>query len=184
VLDLNYLDLVFDCHEIDKLDAIKENSLDVITLTNTLDHLKRPIVFLNRAANKLKLGGKVIATEPFFSAINCHLQVSDQEALDFRISEPELGEMQGPLASANIALPWLIFFRRRERPQPFNDNFDLASLSAWPFSALSYMAPGGMSRRLRVPRFLYRMLFAVDLAISRRSARFCAVFFSLTLTRR
>jgi len=136
VLDLNYLDLVFDCHEIDKLDAIKENSLDVITLTNALDHLKRPIVFLNRAANKLKLGGKVIATEPFFSAINCHLQVSDQEALDFRISEPELGEMQGPLASANIALPWLIFFRRRERPQPFNDNFDLASLSAWPFSAL------------------------------------------------
>ncbi len=141
MLDLNYLDLVFDCHEIDKLDAIKENSLDVITLTNALDHLKRPIVFLNRAANKLKLGGKVIATEPFFSAINCHLQVSDQEALDFRISEPELGEMQGPLASANIALPWLIFFRRRERPQPFNDNFDLASLSAWPFSALSYMAP-------------------------------------------
>ena len=95
MLDLNYLDLVFDCHEIDKLDAIKENSLDVMTLTNALDHLKRPIAFLNRAANKLKLGGKVIATESFFSAINCHPQVSDQEAVDFRISEPELGEMQG-----------------------------------------------------------------------------------------
>src|SRR6266403_3229208 len=27
VLDLSYLDLVFDCHEIDKLDAIKDNSL-------------------------------------------------------------------------------------------------------------------------------------------------------------
>jgi hypothetical protein len=34
VLDLDYLDLVFDCHEIDKLDAIEDNSLDVITLTN------------------------------------------------------------------------------------------------------------------------------------------------------
>src|ERR1044071_8780275 len=34
VLDLDYLDVVFDCHEIDKLDAIKDNSLDVITLTN------------------------------------------------------------------------------------------------------------------------------------------------------
>ena len=66
MLDLNYLDLVFDCHEIDKLDAIKENSLDVITLTNALDHLKRPIVFLNRAANKLKLGGKSDRDRAFF----------------------------------------------------------------------------------------------------------------------
>src|SRR6266481_9463506 len=27
VLDLEYLDLVFDCHEIDKLDSIKDNSI-------------------------------------------------------------------------------------------------------------------------------------------------------------
>ena len=69
VLDLDYLDLVFDCHDIDKLDAIKDESLDVITLTNVLHHLKSPLAFLNRAANKLKPGGKVIATEPFFSAV-------------------------------------------------------------------------------------------------------------------
>src|SRR4029077_17123464 len=28
VLDLDYLDLVFDCHEIETLEAIKDNSLD------------------------------------------------------------------------------------------------------------------------------------------------------------
>jgi 2-polyprenyl-3-methyl-5-hydroxy-6-metoxy-1,4-benzoquinol methylase len=66
ILQLDYLDLVFDCHEIDKLDAIKDNSLDVITVTNVLHHLKSPIAFLNCAAGKLKPGGKVIATEPFF----------------------------------------------------------------------------------------------------------------------
>src|SRR5467141_939578 len=70
VLDLDYLDIVFDCHEIDRLDAIKDNSLDVITLTNVLHHLKSPIAFLDRAAIKLKSGGKVIATEPFFSAVS------------------------------------------------------------------------------------------------------------------
>ena len=52
VLDLNYLDLVIDCHEIDKLDAIKDASLHVITLTNVLHHLKNPITFLNGAASK------------------------------------------------------------------------------------------------------------------------------------
>src|SRR4030095_16173949 len=51
VLELTYFDLVFDCHDIDKLDTIKDESLDVITLTNVLHHLKSPIAFLNRAAN-------------------------------------------------------------------------------------------------------------------------------------
>jgi SAM-dependent methyltransferase len=185
VLELDYLDLVFDCHEIDKLDTIKDNSLDVITLTNVLHHLKNPIAFLNRAANKLKRNGKVIATEPFFSAISTVIfKYLHHEPVDLKISEPELEEVQGPLASANIALPWLIFFRRRDWLQCLNDNFDLANLSLRPFSALSYMATGGISRMLPVPHFLYRALFPVDLALSRCCPRLCASFFTLTLTRR
>src|SRR6058998_3828603 len=110
VLDLDYLDLVFDCHQIDKLDAIEDDSLDVITLTNVLHHLKSPIAFLNRAASKLKSGGKVIATEPFFSVVSTLIfKYLHHEPVDFRISEPELRYVEGPLGSANIALPWLIF---------------------------------------------------------------------------
>ncbi|PYK05388.1 MAG: class I SAM-dependent methyltransferase [Verrucomicrobia bacterium] len=185
VLDLSYLDLVFDCHEIDKLDAIKDNSLDVITLTNVLHHLKSPIAFLKRAVKKLKSGGKVIATEPFFSVLSTVIfKYLHHEAVDFRVSEPELGGVQGPLASANIALPWLIFFRKPEWLQRLNDNFDLATLSVRPFSALSYMVTGGISHRLPVPGFLYRMLFRVDLALSRRFPSFCASFFTVTLTPR
>jgi SAM-dependent methyltransferase len=185
VLDLDYLDLVFDCHEIDKLDAIADNSLDVITLTNVLHHLKSPIAFLNRAASKLKSGGKVIATEPFFSVVSTvifkHLH---HEPVDFDISQPELDHVEGPLASANIALPWLIFFRHREWLQRLSDEFHLASFSTRPFTALSYMATGGISHRLPIPRFLYRILFAADLALSRSIPRFCASFFTVTLTRR
>lgn len=185
VLDLDYLDLVFDCHNLDKLDAIKDSSLDVITLTNVLHHLKRPILFLNRAASKLKSGGKVIATEPFFSVWSTLIfKYLHHEPVDFRISQPELAQVAGPLGSANIALPWLIFFRRRDWLQRLNENFDLATLSTRPFSALSYMATGGISRRLPVPHFLYRVLFAIDLYLSRRFPGFCAAFFTVTLTRR
>ena len=101
-----------------------------------------------------------------------------------RISKPELAQVQGPLASANIALPWLIFFRKSEWLQCLNDNFDLTNCSARPFSALSYMVTGGISHRLPVPLFLYRMLFRIDLALSRRFPSFCAAFFTVTLTRR
>ncbi len=185
VLDLDYLDLVFDCHEIDKLGAIKDESLDIITLTNVLHHLKSPIAFLNRAASKLKSGGKVIATEPFFSVLSTVVfKYLHHEPVDFRISQPELGHVKGPLASANIALPWLIFFRKRDWLQRLNDNFDITSFSTRPFSAVSYMATGGISRRLPVPGFLYRLLFRVDLALSRRFPSFCAAFFTVTLTRR
>jgi SAM-dependent methyltransferase len=185
VLDLDYLDLVFDCHEIDKLSAIKDESLDVITLTNVLHHLKNPIAFLNRAAKKLKSGGKVIATEPFFSFLSTSIfKYLHHEPVNLRISEPELKDVRGPLASANIALPWLIFFRNRDWLQRMNDKFDLARLSLRPFSALSYMATGGISRKLPVPRFLYGILFRVDLAISRRFPCFCAAFFTVVLTRR
>jgi SAM-dependent methyltransferase len=184
VLDLDYLDLVFDCHGIDKLDAIKDNSIDVITLTNVLHHLKNPIAFLNRAASKLKSGGKVIATEPFFSVLSTPVfKFLHHEAVDFRISEPELEKVEGPLASANIALPWLIFFRQREWLQRLNENFDVATLSTRPFSALSYMATGGISRRFRIPHFVYRWLFLVDLAMSRRFPGLCAAFFTVVLTR-
>jgi 2-polyprenyl-3-methyl-5-hydroxy-6-metoxy-1,4-benzoquinol methylase len=185
VLDLDYLDLVFDCHEIDKLDAIENNSLDVITLTNVLHHLKSPVLFLNRAASKLKSGGKVIATEPFFSVWSTLIfKYLHHEPVDFRISEPELGPVGGPLGSANIALPWLIFFRRCEWLQRLNDNFDLATVFVRPFSALSYMATGGISHRLPVPHFLYRLLFPIDLAFSRRLPQWCAAFMTVTLTRR
>jgi SAM-dependent methyltransferase len=185
VINLDYLDLVFDCHEIDKLDAIKDDTVDVISLTNVLHHLKNPISFLNCAASKLKSGGKVIATEPFFSVVSTPIfKYLHHEPVDFGIAKPELAKVRGPLASANIALPWLIFFRRREWLQRLNENFDLASFTARPFSALSYMATGGISRRLPVPYLLYRVLFPVDLTLSRCFPRLFASFFTLTMTRR
>src|SRR5438552_10611545 len=140
VLDLEYLDLVFDCHEIDKLDAIKDNSLDVVTVTNVLHHLKSPIAFLNRAASKLKSGGKLIATEPFFSLLSTGIfKYLHHEPVDFQISEPELSNVHGPLASANIALPWLIFFRKREWLQRFSNYLDFMSFLILPFRAFLFM---------------------------------------------
>ena len=185
MLDLDYLDLVFDCHEIDKLDAIKDESLDVITLTNVLHHLKSPIAFLNRAASKLKHGGKVIATEPFFSFLSTPIfKYLHHEPVDFRISEPELKDVQGPLASANIALPWLIFFRRRDWVESLNEKYEVEKCSLRPFTALSYMATGGISRKLPIPRWLYRACFPADLFLSRCFPRLCASFFTVVLPRR
>ena len=150
-----------------------------------LHHLKSPIEFLNRAANKLKRGGKVIATEPFFSILSTPIfKYLHHEPVDFGISEPELKSVRGPLASANIALPWLIFFRRRDWADKVSENYDVANCSVRFFSAVSYMATGGISQKCQSLSWLYRAFFPMDVFLSRCFPRLCASFFTIVLSRR
>jgi SAM-dependent methyltransferase len=184
VLDLDYLDHVFDCHEIEQLDRVADASLDIITLTNVLHHLQRPIDFLHGAAKKLKPGGLVIATEPYFSWISTliyrHLH---HEPVDFGIETPELAEVRGPLSSANEALPWLIFTRPGWR-RKIEEDYEFERDPFRPFTALAYFATGGISRRLGIPHALYRILFALDLFWSRLFPMMSAAFFTIRLRRR
>ncbi len=184
VLELDYLDYVFDCHHIDQFEPIADASLDVITLTNVLHHLKSPIEFLTKAARKLRRGGKLIATEPYFSTISrliyLHLH---HEPVDFSIDKPELAEVRGPLSSANGALAGLIF-ERPEWKKEIAREFDFEEPLFRPFTGLSYFATGGISRRLPIPGGIYRLLFAIDLWLSRLLPRFTASFFTVTLTRK
>ena len=185
VLEFDYLDYVFDCHSIDQFDPIENESLDVITLTNVLHHLRSPIDFLNKAACKLKPGGKVIATEPFFSTLSTFIfTYLHHEPVDFGISEPVVEEVRGPLASANIALPWLIFARRPDWGERLRGNFDFDAASFTPFSGVSYMATGGISRRFPISAALYRMLFQVDQRLSEQFPKLLASFFTIRLTRK
>jgi hypothetical protein len=78
----------------------------------------------------------------------------------------------------------MIFFRRRDWLHRLDENYDMVGLSVRPFTALSYMITGGISHKLPVPHFLYRILFPVDLALSRWFPRLCASFFTVTLRRR
>jgi SAM-dependent methyltransferase len=184
VLDLDHLDHVFDCHHIDQFEPIADNSLDVITLTNALHHLRSPIEFLSKAARKLKPGGQIIATEPYFSLLSTFIyKYLHQEPVDFSITKPELAEVRGPLSSANGPLASLIF-ERPEWRKKIEANFTLEYPLFRPFSSLSYFATGGISRRIPIPNAIYRLFFLIDLWLSRLLPRLLASFFTITLTRK
>jgi len=184
VLQLDYLDYVFDCHHIDQFQLIRDQSLDVITLTNVLHHLKSPIDFLTKAAQKLKPKGVLIATEPHFSLFSTLIyKIIHHEPVDFSIETPELAEVRGPLSSANQALPWLIF-RRPEWRQQVAQYFDFDPRRFRPFTAFSYFLTGGISHRVPLPPVLYRPLFALDLWLSRLIPQIAASFYTIRLVRK
>lgn len=184
VLDLDYLDFVFDCHEINQVSEIADGSLDFITLTNVLHHLRDPLLFLNRAATKLKPGGKIILTEPYFSTLSSLIyKYLHHEPVVFDLHEPLLSEVTGRLASANQALPHLIFFSPKKWSDRLLGNYRFSKRQVRYFTSIAYMATGGISRKLPVPKFLYRAYFALDLLASQLAPKLFASFFTIVLTR-
>jgi SAM-dependent methyltransferase len=182
ILDLDYLDIVFDCHQIADLDRIPDHSLDVITLTNVLHHLRDPLAFLRGAARKLARGGRVYMTEPYFSWLSYPMyKLLHHEPVDFGITRPVLNQIEGPLSTSNQAMPHMIFITRPEWRAELADLYDMDKLGLSYFTSLSYPATGGISRIFPVPHGLYRLFFSVDHAVARIAPRLFASFFTTRL---
>ncbi len=185
ILDLDYLDHVFDCQEIDQYDAIPDHSIDIITMTNVLHHIKDPLVFLTRAASKLCSGGEIIMVEPYFSALSYPIyKLLHYEPVDFSITRPLLETITGPLSSSNQAIPYMLFVSRPDWLKELSFHYDTANVKLQYFSSLSYMASGGISRALWMPSLIYRAAFPIDNFLARLAPRLFASFFIVRLRRK
>ncbi len=185
ILDLEYLDYQMDCHRIDEVRYIANESLDIITLTNVLHHLKDPLSFLAKASAKLKQGGRIIMVEPYFSVLSRRVyKYLHHEPSVFDLDEPLLHEIKGPLSSANMAIPYMIFFSNKNWHVRLSSIYDFSPKSADYFSSLSYMVTGGITRKLPIPGFLYKMVFKTDLWLANKFPRFLSAFFIMKLTKK
>lgn len=183
IMELEYLDHIFNAEEIDSYEKISNDSLDIISLTNVLHHLKNPCDFLIKASQKLRKGGLIIFTEPYVSIISKPLYLHfHYESTDLHIKKPELPEVQGPLSSANNALPFLIF--NGPWADALRSTYDFSKQDKRYFSSLSYMATGGIRRNFRIPAIIYKPFFYIDLALSRLFPKIFASFFIQVLKKK
>ncbi|MCX5815291.1 MAG: methyltransferase domain-containing protein [Proteobacteria bacterium] len=185
IIDLEYLDYKLDCHKIDEFDYIANESLDIVTLINVLHHLRDPLSFLTKASIKLKQGGQIIMVEPYFSSLSKLVyRYLHHEPSVFEVDEPLLQEIKGPLSSANMAIPYMIFFSNKNWSSRLSLIYNFSPKSVAYFSSLSYMATGGISRKLPIPGFLYKNLFKIDLWLANIFPRLLSSFFIMKLTKK
>jgi len=184
ILSIEGLDFVFDCHKIGEFHGIQNSTLDLIVLTNVLHHLQKPLNFLINARTKLKDNGSIIITEPYFSWISSSIyRFIHHEAVDSSIKTPELkSEEDSPLSSANVVLPYLVFFKKMEWLANVNKYYQIELLGC--FSSLSYFVTGGISKCFPIPHILYKIIFKFDRSITKYFPRIAASFFTVKLTKK
>jgi len=137
-----------------------DESIGTIGMLNVLHHLPRPELFFEEAQRALAPGGRIILIEPFVSFLSkiifIHLH---HEPFDPRSASWDLPE-QGPMSTANDAMPYLIFFRDRSR---FETLFpSLKIVRAEPHTVYSYIVSGGVSMRSLAPGFMFKPLIGLE----------------------
>lgn len=185
IMALDYLDFQFDALEIDVCEELKGMSFDIIVMTNVLHHLKDPLLFLIKASGKLRPGGKIIFTEPYFSILSYPIyKLLHHEASIFTGIRPVLDNIKGPLSTSNMANPYMVFFSRNEWLKEVFPYFKSKEISISYYTGISYFLTGGISRRIPFPEIIFRWIFKMDLKIASLFPRWWASFFTVSLTKK
>ncbi|MEE8574883.1 MAG: class I SAM-dependent methyltransferase [Thermodesulfobacteriota bacterium] len=147
-LDLPGVDMNFSALDM----PFEDSSVDAYIMIDVFHHLPEPALFLKEAARTLRSGGRIVMIEPAVTAWS-RLIYENLHHEDF---DPRAGwsfDATGPLSSANIALPWIIFSRDLGE---FEEKFPmLRRVSLVNHTPFLYLFSGGVSLKQLAPSFSY-----------------------------
>ena len=141
-----------------------DESVAAFFLLGTLHHIKEPDKFFSEVSRCLKPGAKVIMIEPnntpfsrfFFKHI--HHEQFDEKKDSWQV------DGVGRLADANLAMPWLIFGRDREK---FLTKYpDLEILQINKHTPFRMFLSGGLSYRQFVPSSSFKFFTNIEKMLS------------------
>lgn len=136
----------------------KDSSVSAFFLKDVLHHIKDPAGFFIEARRCLIPQGKIIMIEPFASFLSSIIFRLHHESFEPRDSW-EI-KKEGRLSSANLALPWIIFFRDRDL---FESQFpELKIKRLIPHTPIRYMLSGGLSMKQLLPSSSYHFIKFIE----------------------
>jgi len=145
VLDVSGVDKVFSAEKI----PFPDESVSAFILLGTLHHIKHPDMFFSEIKRCLKLDGKVVMIEPTNSLFSrffykyFHHEVFDEKSNKWEI------DGGGRLTDANLALPWIIFVRDREKFQKKYPALEILQVNK--HTPFRWWLSGGLTTRQLVP---------------------------------
>jgi SAM-dependent methyltransferase len=165
---------VFPCPNIDVvLDAqsipLRDRCLRAIVLTDVLHHMPNVSKFFAEAARCLRSGGKILMVEPWVTSWSRLIYARLHEE-PFRPEEAEWSfASSGPLSGANVALPWIVFVRDREKFESEFEEFEIEKIQS--FLPFRYLLSGGVSMRSLMPGFTHAAWRALERALESQRDR-------------
>lgn len=165
VLQLPSVDKIFPAHAM----PFDNSSLDAIVMIDVLHHIPNVRAFFKEATRCLKAGGRVAMIEPAntcwarFIYKNFHHEGFDPNA------EWEF-QSQGPLSTANGALPWIVFHRDRRQ---FESEFPMLQIIRIRLhTPFRYLLSGGLTLRQLVPTWSYPIFKGLEFCFTPLSGLF------------
>ena len=176
ILRVPGIDLVADALEL----PFCSGSLRAVVMTNMLHHLHEPGRLLLEAARCVRPGGVLSMIEPWVSPWSRFAyRAFHHEPFDPTAPAPR-SEPGGPLSGANGALPWIIFYRDRERLSKEFPQWRLVWVH--PMMPFRYVLSGGVSLRSLMPDWTFRAW--TQLEHSLESAMYALAMFAHVVLRR
>ena len=126
-----------------------DGALRAIVMTNVLHHMPDVRKFFAEATRCLRPGGRILMIEPWVTPWSRLIYKSlHEEPFDAKAREWKFAE-GGPLSSANVALPWIVFARDQKK---FREEFpELKIEFVRPFLPFRYLVSGGVGMRSLMP---------------------------------
>jgi SAM-dependent methyltransferase len=141
----------------------KDNTVDVFFIMNVLHHINNAYIFFKELDRCLKIGGEIVITTTAntlwsrFIYKNFHSEPFDPcGGWDF--------EGTDPLSSANIAIPWIIFFRDRTQFERLFPSLRVRKIRF--HTPFRYLVSGGCSVRQLLPPFTYDIVKGLEILLS------------------
>jgi SAM-dependent methyltransferase len=134
----------------------EDHALRAVVMTNVFHHLPDVRAFFREATRCIKPCGVIAMIEPWNNAWarlvyrHLHHKSFDPAAPDWRFAS------QGPLSSANGALPWIVFERDLKRFRREYPSWCVEEITA--HMPVSYLLSGGVSLRTLMPGSCYRLV--------------------------
>ena len=160
VLELPDVDKVIFAEKI----PYPDKSVSAFFLLGTLHHIKEPEKFFSEINRCMKPGAKIIMIEPantlfsrfFFKYI--HHEQFDEKKVDWKV------DGKGRLGNANLAIPWIIFIRDREK---FLKKYpELEILQIKKHTPFRWFLSGGLSYRQFVPSASFGLFTSIEKLLS------------------